>query len=210
VVLFGQDGAEVATFHTIRQQHGRDRPTMALADFVRTEASGPDWLGAFAVQSGAGLAPLVAAAEADLDDYRAILLKSVADRLAEAFAEWLHIKVRRELWGYAPDEDLALGALIKERYAGIRPAPGYPAQPDHTEKRTLWRLLEVDQRMELELTESCAMWPAAAVSGLYFGHPTSRYFGIGTIGRDQLEDYAERKGWSIDEATRWLRPILAD
>ncbi len=208
--LYDDAGETLATMHCIRQQHGRDRPTMSLADFVRTADEGADWLGAFAVQAGEGLAPLVAAAEADHDDYRSILLKSVADRLAEAFAEWLHVKVRRELWGYAPDEDLPLEALIKERYAGIRPAPGYPAQPDHTEKRTLWTLLDVEKRIGLQLTESCAMWPAAAVSGLYFGHPASRYFGIKAIGQDQLADYAERKGWSLDEATRWLRPILAD
>ncbi|MFT5460847.1 MAG: 5-methyltetrahydrofolate--homocysteine methyltransferase, partial [Myxococcota bacterium] len=209
VVFSDANRSEVAaTFHTIRQQHGRDRPTMALADFVRTAEQGPDWLGTFAVQTGEGLAELVAAAEADHDDYRAILLKSVADRLAESFAESLHIKVRRELWGYAPDEDLAIEALIKERYAGIRPAPGYPAQPDHTEKRTLWKLLDVERHVGITLTESCAMWPASAVSGMYFGHAASRYFGVGIIGQDQLKDYARRKAWTLAEATRWLSPIL--
>jgi 5-methyltetrahydrofolate--homocysteine methyltransferase len=136
------------------------------------------------------------------------MVKALADRLAEAFAEALHEKVRRELWAYAPKEKLTNEQLIAEAYAGIRPAPGYPAQPDHTEKRTLFTLLEAEKETGLKLTESYAMWPAAAVSGLYFAHPQSRYFGVGKIGRDQVEDYALRKGWSLAEAERWLAPIL--
>ena len=143
------------------------------------------------------------------DDYSKILVKSLADRLAEAFAEALHEKVRRELWAYAPDETLSNDALIAENYAGIRPAPGYPSQPDHTEKRTLFRLLDAENEIGVKLTESCAMWPAAAVSGLYFSHPDARYFGVGKIGRDQVADYAARKGWTIEEVERWLGPILS-
>ncbi len=142
------------------------------------------------------------------DDYSKILVKALADRLAEAFAEALHAKVRRELWGYAPGEKLSNEALIAEDYAGIRPAPGYPAQPDHTEKGTLFRLLDAETATGLKLTESYAMWPAAAVSGFYFSHPESRYFGVGKIGRDQAADYAARKGWSLEQAERWLAPIL--
>jgi len=142
------------------------------------------------------------------DDYSKILSQALADRLAEAFAEALHEKVRRELWGYAPGEALSNDALIAEDYAGIRPAPGYPAQPDHTEKRTLFSVLDAEKEIGVKLTESYAMWPAAAVSGLYFSHPEARYFGVGKIGRDQIEDYAARKGWSVEEAERWLAPIL--
>ena len=141
------------------------------------------------------------------DDYSAILVKALADRLAEAFAERLHAGVRREFWGYAPDETLTPEALIAEQYRGIRPAPGYPAQPDHTEKGTVFRLLDAE-RIGIKLTESFAMWPGAAVSGLYFSHPQSHYFGVGKIERDQVEDYARRKGWSVAEAERWLAPIL--
>jgi len=136
------------------------------------------------------------------------MVKALADRLAEAFAEALHAKVRRELWAYAPDEKLTNEELIGEAYAGIRPAPGYPAQPDHTEKGTLFRLLDAEKATGLKLTESYAMWPAAAVSGFYFAHPEARYFGVGKIGRDQVADYAKRKGWSVEEAERWLAPIL--
>jgi 5-methyltetrahydrofolate--homocysteine methyltransferase len=141
------------------------------------------------------------------DDYSKILVKALADRLAEAFAEALHAKVRRELWGHAPNEKLTNEQLIAEAYDGIRPAPGYPAQPDHTEKRTLFDLLEAEKATGLKLTESYAMWPAAAVSGFYFAHPEARYFGVGKIGRDQVADYADRKGWTAEEAERWLAPI---
>ncbi|HEX2255846.1 MAG TPA: vitamin B12 dependent-methionine synthase activation domain-containing protein, partial [Afifellaceae bacterium] len=143
------------------------------------------------------------------DDYSKIMLQALADRLAEAFAEHMHERVRREFWGYAPQESLTCEELIAESYRGIRPAPGYPAQPDHTEKRTLFALLEAEKQARIELTESFAMWPASSVSGVYFAHPESRYFGVGRIERDQVEDYARRKGWTIEEAEHWLAPILA-
>ena len=171
------------------------RPNLALADFVAPAETGvADYIGAFAVTTGHGLEELVAEFEAAHDDYSAILAKALADRLAEAFAERLHERVRRELWGYAPDEGLSNTDLIAERYQGIRPAPGYPACPDHTEKGTLFELLDAESRAGIRLTESFAMWPGAAVSGYYFWNPASHYFGLGRIGRDQLEDYAARKG----------------
>lgn len=182
---------------------------MALSDFVRPLGEGADWIGGFACTTGHGIDEPVARFEADHDDYSSIMLKAVADRLAEAFAEWLHRHVRMALWGYAPDESLDVQDLVKERYDGIRPAPGYPAQPDHTEKRTLWRLLEVEERTGIRLTESCAMWPAASVSGLYLAHPESRYFGVGPLTQDQMEDYAARKGMPLEEVERWLSPSLA-
>jgi 5-methyltetrahydrofolate--homocysteine methyltransferase len=151
----------------------------------------------------------VAAFKADNDDYSAIMLEALADRLAEAFAERLHQRVRREFWGYAADEHLGDAELIAEKYTGIRPAPGYPACPEHTEKRTIWELLDVQAATGIELTESMAMWPGASVSGLYFSHPESRYFVLGRIGRDQVEDYAARKGWDLGVAERWLAPNLA-
>ncbi len=201
----------LATLHTLRQQMARDgnKANLALADFVAPKDSGlADYLGGFAVTAGIGEEDVARRFERANDDYSKIMVKALADRLAEAFAEALHAKVRRELWGYAPDEKLTNEQLIAEDYAGIRPAPGYPAQPDHTEKRTLFKLLDAETATGLKLTESCAMWPAAAVSGLYFAHPESRYFGIGKIGRDQVQDYAARKGWTLDEAERWLGPIL--
>jgi 5-methyltetrahydrofolate--homocysteine methyltransferase len=201
----------LATLHTLRQQMARDgsRANLALADFVAPKDSGlADYLGGFAVTAGIGEEDVARRFERANDDYSKILVKALADRLAEAFAEALHEKVRRELWAYAPNEKLSNEELIAEAYAGIRPAPGYPAQPDHTEKRTLFRLLHAEKATGLKLTESCAMWPAAAVSGLYFSHPDSRYFGVGKIGRDQVEDYAARKGWPVEEAERWLGPIL--
>jgi 5-methyltetrahydrofolate--homocysteine methyltransferase len=150
----------------------------------------------------------VAAFKAANDDYSAIMLEALADRLAEAFAERLHERVRREFWGYAADEHLDNDALIAEKYRGIRPAPGYPACPEHTEKRTIWELLDVEATTGITLTESMAMWPGAAVSGLYFAHPQARYFVLGRLGRDQVEDYARRKGWTLAEAERWLSPNL--
>jgi 5-methyltetrahydrofolate--homocysteine methyltransferase len=167
-----------------------------------------DHVGAFAVTAGLGSAEKVAEFKKANDDYSAILLESLADRLAEAFAERLHERVRREFWGYAPDEALDSEGLIAERYSGIRPAPGYPACPEHTEKRTIWELLDVEAATGIQLTESMAMWPGAAVSGLYFSHPQSRYFVLGRLGQDQVEDYARRKGWSVAEAERWLSPNL--
>ncbi len=168
----------------------------------------PDYVGAFAVTAGHGLDALVARYEAAHDDYSAILAKALADRLAEALAERLHERVRREFWGYAPDEALDNEALIKERYQGIRPAPGYPACPDHTEKRTLFDLLGAEERAGIRLTESFAMIPTASVSGYYFWRPEARYFGVGKIGRDQVEDYARRKGMAPAEVERWLAPNL--
>ncbi|BFM48230.1 methionine synthase [Marinomonas sp. THO17] len=181
----------------------------SLADFVAPKESGvADYMGAFACAAGFGIEPLVEQYEADHDDYNSIMIKAVADRLAEATAEYLHEKVRKELWGYAPQENLSNEELIKEKYQGIRPAPGYPACPDHTEKSKLWDLLGAKESIGMELTESFAMLPTAAVSGWYFAHPDSTYFGVGKIGPDQVEEYAERKGMSKDEAERWLAPNL--
>ena len=199
------------TLHTLRQQMARDpsRPNLALADFIAPKDSGvADYIGGFAVTTGIGEEDIARRFELANDDYSKILVKAIADRLAEAFAEALHAKVRRELWGYAADETLTNEELIAEAYAGIRPAPGYPAQPDHTEKGSLFSMLDAVKNVGVKLTESYAMWPAAAVSGFYFSHPESRYFGVGKIGRDQVADYAVRKGWTLDEAERWLAPIL--
>ena len=201
----------LAVLHTIRQQMVKPdgRPNLALADFVAPRDSGiADWMGLFAVTTGIGLDERVAAFEAAHDDYSAILLKALADRLAEAFAERLHERVRRELWGYAPDERLDNVAIIKGQYQGIRPAPGYPACPDHTEKATLFALLEATERAGITLTESYAMLPTAAVSGYYFWRREAQYFGVGKIERDQVEDYARRKGMELSVAERWLAPVL--
>jgi 5-methyltetrahydrofolate--homocysteine methyltransferase len=203
----------LATFRTLRQQMAKrdGRPNLALADFVAPRESGvEDYVGAFAVTAGHGLDAIVARFEAAHDDYSAILAKALADRLAEAFAERLHERVRRELWGYAPDEALTNADLVAERYQGIRPAPGYPACPDHSEKRTLFTVLEAEERAGILLTESWAMLPGASVSGYYLWHPRSAYFGVGRIGRDQLEDYARRAGIPVAEAVRILRPNLAE
>ena len=201
----------IAVLHTLRQQMARDgsRANLALADFVAPKETGfADYVGSFAVTAGIGEEEVARRFERANDDYSKIMIKALADRLAEAFAEALHEKVRRELWAYAPGEKLSNEQLIAEDYAGIRPAPGYPAQPDHTEKGTLFALLDAEKAAGIKLTESYAMWPAAAVSGLYFSHPESRYFGVGKIGRDQVADYAGRKGWSIEETERWLGTIL--
>ena len=201
----------LATIHTLRQQMAKPpgRPNLALADYVAPRDSGVlDHVGAFAVTTGIGLDALVTEFEAQHDDYSAILAKALADRLAEAFAERLHERVRREFWGYARTESLDNLALIRESYQGIRPAPGYPACPDHTEKQTLFELLDAQQRTGISLTETFAMTPSAAVSGYYFWHPDARYFGVGRIGRDQVEDYAARKGMQVAEAERWLAPNL--
>jgi 5-methyltetrahydrofolate--homocysteine methyltransferase len=202
---------ERARFHALRQQQAKDaaRPNMALSDLIAPVESGvADYIGAFAVTAGHGEDEVAKRFVAAHDDYSAILSKALADRLAEAFAERLHERVRKEFWGYAPDEALSNDDMIAEKYRGIRPAPGYPAQPDHTEKATLFRLLDAEREAGIRLTESFAMWPGAAVSGLYFSHPQSAYFGIGKIERDQVEDYAARKGMSVAEAERWLAPIL--
>ena len=211
VVLWTDEGrdAELARLHTLRQQIGKaeGKPNTALSDFVAPIGAAPDYIGAFAVTAGHGEAALAAEYRAKGDDYSAIIAAALADRLAEAFAERLHQKVRTELWGYAPDEVLSAQALIEERYSGIRPAPGYPSQPDHTEKAMLFGLLGAEGA-GMALTESFAMTPAASVSGLYFAHPQAHYFGVGKIDRDQVEDYARRKGWDLATAERWLSPIL--
>jgi 5-methyltetrahydrofolate--homocysteine methyltransferase len=203
----------LAVVHTLRQQMARDqrpRANLALADFLAPrDSSITDWLGAFAVTTGHGLERVVQEFAARHDDYASIMAKALADRLAEAFAERLHERVRREFWGYAPEEALSNVDLIAERYVGIRPAPGYPACPDHTEKRTLFALLDAETNAGMQLTESFAMTPAASVSGWYFSHPEARYFGVGRIHRDQVEDYARRKGMNLKEAERWLAPSLA-
>ncbi|SDE54980.1 methionine synthase (B12-dependent) [Blastococcus fimeti] len=203
---------EVRTvLHQLRQQtEGRDgSPRKSLADFVAPKETGlRDYVGAFAVTAGLGSAERVSAFKKENDDYNAIMLEALADRLAEAFAERLHERVRKEFWGYATDERLDNESLISEKYQGIRPAPGYPACPEHTEKQTIWELLDVEAHTGIELTESMAMWPGAAVSGLYFSHPDSQYFVLGRVGRDQVEDYAQRKGWTVDEAEKWLSPNL--
>jgi len=200
-----------AMLHHLRQQKVKPagQPQLCLSDFVAPRESGvADYVGGFAVTAGIGIEERVARFEAAHDDYSAILLKSLADRLAEAMAEALHLRVRREFWGYAPEESLTNEQLVREEYRGIRPAPGYPACPDHTEKGTLWRLLDAEAATGIRLTESYAMYPAASVSGWYFSHPDARYFAVGTIGADQLEDYARRKGMALPEARRWLSPIL--
>jgi 5-methyltetrahydrofolate--homocysteine methyltransferase len=201
----------IATFHTLRQQLEKreGRFNAALSDFIAPVASGvPDYIGAFVVTAGIGEDIIADRFKHANDDYSSILCKALADRLAEAFAERMHARVRREFWGYAPDETLMPDQLILEQYKGIRPAPGYPAQPDHTEKATLFRLLDAENTAGVKLTESYAMWPGSSVSGLYFSHPESFYFGVGKIERDQVEDYAARKGWSIPETERWLAPVL--
>ncbi|NHA68936.1 methionine synthase [Phycicoccus flavus] len=211
-VYTGEDRDQVrATLHGLRQQ-GRHREGVAnkcLSDFVAPKETGlRDHVGAFSVTAGLGLEEHLARFKADLDDYSAIMLEALADRLAEAFAERLHQRVRTDLWGYAGDERLDSDALIAERYRGIRPAPGYPACPDHTEKETLMELLGGEERTGVRLTESMAMWPGASVSGWYFAHPESQYFVVGRLGRDQVEDYAARKGWDLATAERWLGPNL--
>ena len=199
------------TFHHIRQQAEKKRggANNCLSDFVASKASGiADYIGLFAVTAGIGIDEHTERFEADHDDYNSIMIKALADRFAEAFAETLHEIVRKEEWGYAPDETLDNEDLIRERYQGIRPAAGYPACPDHTEKGTLWELLKPDETIGLDITSSFAMFPTAAVSGTYFAHPESRYFGVGSLGRDQVEDYAHRKGWSIQKTETWLAPNL--
>ena len=201
----------LTTLHNLRQQgeHREGIPNRSLGDYIAPRDTGlADYVGAFAVTAGLGSTEKIMEFKADLDDYSAILLESVADRLAEAFAERMHQRVREEFWGYQPDEHLDNEALIGERYVGIRPAPGYPACPEHTEKATIWTLMDVHERTGIELTDSMAMWPGAAVSGWYFSHPQSQYFVVGRLAQDQVADYAKRKGWTLAEAERWLSPNL--
>ncbi|MGQ3133209.1 MAG: methionine synthase [Flavobacteriales bacterium] len=202
---------ELLRFHTLRQQNKKaeGQPNFALADFVAPAESGlSDHIGAFAVTAGIGLEEHVRRFEAAHDDYSSIMIKALADRLAEAFAEYLHMKVRTDYWGYAGDEHLSNEELIREKYRGIRPAPGYPACPDHTEKESIWKLLSVEEHTGIRLTESLAMWPAASVSGWYFAHPEAKYFGLGKIAEDQVLDYARRKGFSRELTEKWLSPAL--
>ncbi|MDT0685051.1 methionine synthase [Autumnicola psychrophila] len=213
-VSYKEDSEEkTLLFRTLRQQlkkHG-EKPNFALADFIAPKETGiQDYLGFFCVSTGFGTSDLAAQFEKDHDDYNSIMIKALADRLAEAFAEYLHKQVRTEDWGYAPDENLSNEELIKETYKGIRPAPGYPACPDHLEKLSIWELLKVEERIGVKLTESLAMWPAASVSGYYFANPEARYFGLGKIKEDQVKDFAERKGISFEKAEKWLNPNIAD
>ncbi|NRA89096.1 MAG: B12-binding domain-containing protein, partial [Rhizobiales bacterium] len=213
VTLFTNDKRDevLATFHGIRQQMKKQagRYNDCIADFVAPKDSGiADYVGGFTVTTGLGEEKKVEEFKAKGDDYSAILFQSLCDRLAEAFAELMHAKVRQELWGYAPIENFTADDLVKEKYQGIRPAPGYPAQPDHTEKHTLFKLLDTTNRIGVKLTESCAMWPPSSVSGMYFSHPESHYFGVGKIEKDQVKDYAKRKGMTLEECERWLAPIL--
>jgi len=201
----------IAILHTLRQQYKKSKntPNLALSDFIAPNESGiADFIGMFAVTAGIGVEELVDRFKKNNDDYNAIMVKALADRLAEAFAEMLHLKVRRKYWGYALNENYSNEDLIKENYIGIRPAPGYPAQPDHTEKKIIWEILNVEEETGISLTESLAMYPAASVCGLYFSHPESKYFTIGKIGKDQIIDYSKRKGISLNEAERYLRTVL--
>ncbi|TQI71708.1 methionine synthase (B12-dependent) [Gramella sp. Hel_I_59] len=213
-VKYSEDSEQkTAIFRTLRQQlkkHG-DQPNYALSDFIAPKENGvQDYIGCFCVTTGFGTQELAQEFEKNLDDYNSIMIKALADRLAEAFAEYLHKKVRTEDWGYAAAENLTNEALIKEEYKGIRPAPGYPACPDHLEKLTIWEILEVKEKIGVELTESLAMWPAASVSGYYFANPEAKYFGLGKIKEDQVKDYAERKGIDYLKAEKWLNPNISD
>jgi len=206
-------GGRVGVFRTLRQQLQRREgvPDYALADFIAPQETGiTDYMGCFCVSTGFGTAELAKHYEKELDDYSSIMIKALADRLAEAFAEYLHKEVRTKHWGYAANEDLANEELINEKYKGIRPAPGYPACPDHLEKLTIWEMLQVEEKIGVKLTESLAMWPAASVSGYYFGNPEARYFGLGKIKQDQVADFATRKGIGLDKATKWLAPNIAE
>src|SRR5690606_20177447 len=202
---------ELATFFTLRQQLSKrdGRPNVAMSDFVAPVESGKqDYVGGFVVTAGIGEVAIAERFERANDDYSAILVKALADRFAEAFAELMHERVRKEFWAYSADEAYTPEELIGEPYKGIRPAPGYPSQPDHTEKTTLFRLLDATAKTGVELTESYAMWPGSSVSGLYIGHPESYYFGVAKVERDQVEDYANRKGMAVEDVERWLTPIL--
>jgi len=207
------DNQHLATLLTLRQQSMKTEgaPNIALADFIAPKHSEKqDYIGCFCVTTGFGVDEKSSEFEKQLDDYNSILVKALGDRLAEAFAEYLHLKVRKEIWGYASDENLSNQDLISEKYKGIRPAPGYPACPDHLEKPTIWKLLNVEQEIGVKLTESMAMWPASSVSGYYFANPESKYFGLGKIKDDQVIDYAKRRGISTEIATKWLSPNIAD
>ena len=211
ILVYGDNARKfpIQTLHTLRQQMARDagRANLALADFIAPVGI-EDYIGGFVVTAGIGEEKRLLAYKDAKDDYSAILLSALADRLAEAFSERMHEKVRKEYWGYVADENLGNDELIKETYQGIRPAPGYPAQPEHSEKATLFKLLDAEARIGVKLTESYAMWPGSSVSGFYYANPEARYFGVGKIERDQVEDYARRKGWDVATAERWLAPLL--
>ena len=212
IVVFNDDKSEeLAVLHQLRQQTDKPtaQPNYSLADFVAPEGTVNDYMGGFIVTAGIEAEKLAKDYDASHDDYNSIMMKALADRLAEAFAERMHEIVRKELWGYAADEDLDNEALIKEKYQGIRPAPGYPACPDHTEKTALFNLLDGEANTGVSLTENFAMTPAASVSGWYFSHPESKYFGLGKIDKDQVEDIAARKGMTLSEMERWLAPNLS-
>jgi 5-methyltetrahydrofolate--homocysteine methyltransferase len=207
------DHEQRITFLTLRQQSQKTAgaPNMALADFIAPIESGiQDYMGCFCVTTGFGVEEKAKEFERQLDDYNSILIKALGDRLAEAFAEFLHLKVRKEIWGYASDEKLSNQELIAENYNGIRPAPGYPACPDHLEKPTIWKLLQVEEAIGVRLTESMAMWPASSVSGYYFAHPESKYFGLGKIKNDQVEEYSKRRNITLEQAKKWLGPNIAE
>jgi 5-methyltetrahydrofolate--homocysteine methyltransferase len=213
IELTDENGKPLQTFLTLRQQSQKTKgaPNIALSDFIAPKDSGKvDYMGAFCVTTGFGVDEWAAEFEKDLDDYNSIMVKALADRFAEAFAEYLHEKIRKEIWGYSADEALTTEGMIAEDYKGIRPAPGYPACPDHLEKPTIWKLLNVEQEIGVTLTESMAMWPASSVSGYYFGNPESKYFGLGKIKEDQVIDYAKRRSISTEVATKWLNPNIAD
>jgi len=213
IELSDANGKVLEKFLTLRQQaqKSKGKPNIALSDFIAPKDSGKvDYMGAFCVSTGFGVDEWAAEFEKDLDDYNSIMVKALADRFAEAFAEYLHEKIRKEIWGYAANENLSTEAMIEEIYEGIRPAPGYPACPDHLEKPTIWKLLNVEKEIGVTLTESMAMWPASSVSGYYFGNPESKYFGLGKIKEDQVIDYAKRRSISTDKATKWLSPNIAD
>ena len=211
ILVYGDKARKfpIQTLHTLRQQMARDagRPNLALSDFIAPVGTA-DYIGGFVVTAGIGEEKHIKAFEDAKDDYSAILLRALSDRFAEAFAERMHEKVRRDTWGYAAEETFTNNDLIAEKYQGIRPAPGYPAQPEHSEKATLFKLLDAEDKIGVKLTESFAMWPGSSVSGFYYSHPESRYFGVGKIERDQVEDYARRKNWTVEEAERWLAPLL--
>ncbi|MET2995912.1 methionine synthase [Flavobacterium columnare] len=212
ILVSDEKGAPLVQFLTLRQQSQKTvgAPNIALADFIAPIEEIQDYIGCFCVTTGFGVDEKAAEFEKELDDYNAILVKALGDRFAEAFAEYLHLKVRKEIWGYDANENLTNDELIKENYKGIRPAPGYPACPDHLEKPIIWELLKVEETIGVKLTESMAMWPAASVSGYYFANPQSKYFGLGKIKEDQVCDYAKRRGISVEEATKWLAPSIAD
>ena len=214
IAVYDENGEQISTLHHIRQQHLKQgmesKPHFSLADFVAPKETGKsDYVGGFAVTAGIGAEELAKQYQNAGDDYNSIMVKALADRLAEAFAEHLHQRVRKEFWGYDREENLDNESLIKEQYKGIRPAPGYPACPDHTEKSTLFKLLDAEKNTGITLTEHFAMLPTAAVSGWYFSHPESVYFPTGKIEKDQVESLAERKGMSVQELERWLSPVLA-